>query len=115
MMARATDPGFVSLAEVITLQEKKTAFFVDARSADEYAAGHIPEARNLPYYEMEIKQAEGLKGVNRSDLLVIYCEGVGCELSFFLGRELQSQGYSNIRIFYGGYPEWHQAGLSIEK
>jgi 3-mercaptopyruvate sulfurtransferase SseA len=28
---------------------------------------------------------------------------------------LVAGGFTNIRIFYGGYPEWSQAGLPIEK
>lgn len=115
MMAREGDPGFVSLAEVIEIQEKRLALLIDARSAEEFSAGRIPGSRTLPYYEMEAKQAAALEGVQSADPLVIYCEGVGCELSFFLGRELQDQGYSNIKIFYGGYPEWQQAGLPVEK
>lgn len=115
MMAKPGDPAFVSLADLIEIQEKKRAVLVDARSAGEFGAGRISGSRSLPYYEMKAKQAAALTGVKTGDPLVIYCEGVGCELSFFLGRELQAEGYSNIRIFYGGYPEWRQAGLPIEK
>lgn len=115
MVARPTDPGFVSLPEVIEIQEHKKALLLDSRSTAEFMAGHIPGARHLPYYEMESKQVEALRGVQLNDALVVYCEGIGCELSFFLGRELQGQGYTNIKIFYGGYPEWSQAGLRVEK
>ncbi len=115
MMAKPGDPAFVSLADMIEIQEKKSAVVLDARSKEEFSAGRIPMSRNLAYYEMEAMQAAALKDVLKDAPLVIYCEGVGCELSFFLGRELQAQGYSSIRIFYGGYPEWKQAGLPIEK
>ena len=63
-------------------------------------------------YEKRLKKA--LEGLKPEAPLVLYCEGVGCELSFFLGRELQGQGYKNIRIFYGGFPEWKDAGLPVE-
>jgi rhodanese-related sulfurtransferase len=115
MMAREGDPAFVSLADAITLHETRHATFLDARSADEYAAGHIAGSRSLPYYEMDKLQATALEGLPLDAPLVIYCEGVGCELSFFLGRELKAQGYSNLKIFYGGYPEWSNAGLPIAK
>ncbi|MCG3205869.1 MAG: hypothetical protein KCHDKBKB_02592 [Elusimicrobia bacterium] len=114
-MARPNDPGFISLADVIEIEKNNTALLLDARSKEEFAAGRIPGSKNLPFYEMDTKQAEALAGVDMNDPLIIYCEGVGCELSFFLGRELAAQGYTNIRIFYGGYPEWQQAGLPIEK
>ncbi len=113
-MARPDDPGFVPLAEVIEIQQKKTALILDARSVDEFKAGRIPGSRNLPYYEMDAHQQAALEGLTAESPIVIYCEGIGCELSFFLGRELQTSGYTNIRIFYGGYPEWQQAGLPIE-
>jgi len=115
MMAKAGDPAFVGLDEAIRLQETKSAVFLDARSSSEYAAGHIPEARNLPYYELEATQSKALTGLTDQSPIVIYCEGVGCELSFFLGRELVSAGFKNVRIFYGGYPEWSGAGLPVQK
>ena len=115
MMAHAGDPGFASLQDVIRIAEDKSATLLDARSKDEFIAGHLPHARSLPFYEMEAAQGEVLRGIAHESALVIYCEGVGCELSFFLGRELQAQGYSNVRIFYGGYPEWKDAGLPVEK
>jgi rhodanese-related sulfurtransferase len=115
MMARPDDPGFISLAEVIDLQQKGAATLIDARSTEEFKAGRIPGSRTLPYYELEKYQAAALDRLAADSAIIIYCEGIGCELSFFLGRELQAAGYSNIKIFYGGYPEWQQAGLPIEK
>lgn len=115
MMAKADDPAFVSLQEVIEIQEKKSATLLDARSSAEYKAGRIPGARCIPFYELEQYQASALEGLTAESPMVIYCEGIGCELSFFLGRDLKAAGYTDIRIFYGGYPEWSQAGLPIEK
>lgn len=115
MMAKYGDPGFVSLQDVIDIQERKEAVLLDARSAEEFKAGRIPGARNLPYYEFEAYQQAALKDVTETSPVVIYCEGIGCELSFFLGRDLLNMGYKNVRIFYGGYPEWKDAGLRVEK
>ena len=114
-MAKPGDPAFVSLQDVIEIQEHKSATLLDARSSEEFSTGHIPTSRSLPFYEMDTKQAAAVEGLYADSPIVIYCEGVGCELSFFLGRELQKQGYTNIKIFYGGYPEWKDAGLPIEK
>lgn len=115
MMAKAGDPGFVSMPEALDLQKKKSVVFLDARSKEEFDQGRIPGARHLPFYEMDKYQEEALEGVTTETMIVIYCEGIGCELSFFLGRELQTAGLTNIKIFYGGYPEWQAAGLPIEK
>lgn len=113
MIAREGDPAFASLQDAIAAHSDGRTVFLDARSTDEFKAGRIPGARNLPFYEMEQHQ-EALANVTSDDPLLIYCEGIGCELSFFLGRELQAAGFTNIRIFYGGFPEWKQAGLPVE-
>ena len=115
MMARDGDPRFVSLQEAERLQSEGEAVFLDARARDLFLKGRIPGARSLPYYEIDQHQSAALEGVTAETPIVIYCEGIGCELSFFLGRDLQEAGYRNIGIFYGGYPEWTEAGLPIER
>lgn len=115
MMAKPGDPPFIGFADVIRHQQEKVSVFLDARSSKEFAEGRIPGARSLPYYEIEAHQQKALEGLTADSSIIIYCEGVGCELSFFLGRDLQAAGYKNIRIFYGGYPEWKNAGLPVEK
>jgi rhodanese-related sulfurtransferase len=115
MMAREGDPGFIDLSETIDVQQQNTATILDARSHDEFKAGHIPGAKSLPYYEINQYKDDALANLAADAPIIIYCEGIGCELSFFLGRDLVAGGFTNIRIFYGGYPEWSQAGLPIEK
>lgn len=115
MLAQEGDPAFVSLEEVIEIQSKGAATILDARTNDEFKAGRVPGARNLPYYEIEKYKDQALEGLTGESPIIIYCEGIGCELSFFLGRDLQAGEFSNVRIFYGGYPEWSSAGLPIEK
>ncbi len=115
MMAQEGDPAFISLEDAIDIQSKKTATFLDARTNDEFKAGHIPGARSLPFYDLQKFKDSALDGLSADSPIIIYCEGIGCELSFFLGRELVSGGFTHVRIFYGGYPEWSKAGLPVDK
>lgn len=115
MMAQAGDPPFISLQTAIEVHEKGKAVFLDARAHDDFVKGRIPGARSLPYYDLKTYHTSALAGLKAGSPIVVYCEGVGCELSFFLARELQEAGYTNIHVFYGGYPEWNKAGLPIEK
>ena len=115
MIAQEEDPRFVSFQEIIQIQKSGEGVILDARSSKEYAEGRIPGSRLLPYYEIDDYQGQALEGVEAETPVVIYCEGLGCELSLFLARELKETGYTNLGIFYGGYPEWKNAGLPIEK
>ncbi len=115
MMTQEGDPAFVDLATAIRLEESKAAFFIDARSLADYKAGHVPGARSLPFYELDTTREKALAGLPMDSPLVLYCEGIDCELSIFLGRELKKFGYTNLKIFYGGAPEWKNAGLRMEK
>ena len=114
MLAKDGDPYFVSLDETRTIQKEKSGFILDARSSQLFSEGRIPNSRNLPFYEIDQFQEAALDGVGARDKIVIYCEGIGCELSFFLGRELMQAGFEDVGIFYGGYPEWVNAGYPIE-
>ncbi len=114
MVAKPGDPSFISLSDAIKMHEDKTGIFLDARTQELFGQGHIPGARNLPFYEIETFQEKALEGASEDTPLIIYCEGIGCELSFFLGRELTASGYKQIHIFYGGYPEWADTGLAVE-
>ncbi len=115
LMAKPGDPGFISLQETISAHSQKKALILDARESELFKEGHIPGARNLPYYEYEAKAANVLGDVPADTPIIIYCEGVTCESSFFLGRDMQKTGYTSVRIFYGGFPEWQKAGLPLEK
>lgn len=115
LMARPGDPPFLSLAEAIGAESKKNGIILDARDKNLFKEGHIPGALNLPFYEYDTEASKVLKSVDPQTLMIVYCEGINCELSFFLGRQLEKDGYKNVKIFYGGYPEWKNAGLPIEK
>jgi 3-mercaptopyruvate sulfurtransferase SseA len=48
-------------------------------------------------------------------VLVLYCSGYGCPDSFDLGIILLAEGYRDVRVFEGGFPEWADAGLPVER
>jgi len=47
--------------------------------------------------------------------LMLYCSGFGCPDSFDLGERLLAEGYLDVRVYEGGFPEWRDAGLPVEK
>ena len=53
--------------------------------------------------------------VPRETVLIAYCSGYGCPDSFDLGARLLAEGYHDVRVYEGGFPEWRDAHLPVEK
>lgn len=68
---------------------------IDLRDKEEYDAGHIPTAINIPYEELE--QYKGR--ISRDNLLIFYCDRGN--ISLLAARDLMKDGY-NIKSLYGG-------------
>lgn len=109
-------PDDIGLEEAVELF-KMGAIFVDARSKEEYEAGHIQGAMSLSL-EAIARSDPSIGG--KLDLLragfpiVIYCKGADCTDSHDLKRRLEGIGITNMKVFTGGFPEWQQAGHLVE-
>ncbi|MBI2838878.1 MAG: rhodanese-like domain-containing protein [Acidobacteria bacterium] len=103
----------VTLEDAAGMAFDAGALFVDARTAEEYAAGHIQGAVNLPtnHYDDELPAvAARLEGMT----LIVYCDGGACEASLQVARRLLKSGYAPVVVFTGGWPEWQGAGYPTE-
>ena len=87
---------------------------LDVRPAEEYAAGHVPGAINIPLQELEqrLEELGNQEGENRE--IVAYCRGPHCVLAFDAVARLREKGL-NARRLEDGYPEWKTAGLPVEE
>ena len=106
-------PTPVLLEEVKVLREKG-AVLVDARPSDIYALGHIDGARSLPMLDLDKAFPFFSSNVDRQQTVVTYCSGYGCQDSFDLAMLLIIEGYQDVRIYEGGFPEWQEAGLAVK-
>ncbi len=82
---------------------------LDVRPPEEYAAGHVPGAVNVPLSELE----HYLKKLNPEQEIVAYCRGPHCVLAFDAVASLRGKGLKARRL-EDGYPEWKTAGLPVE-
>ena len=73
------------------------AFWIDVRSADEYASGHVEGASNIPYTEITARIAE-VTG-DKDDLIYVYCRSG--RRSGIAKQALMEAGYTNV-INLGG-------------
>lgn len=89
------------------------ALIVDARDPQDYAAGHIEGAINLPFDEVISNPSliETLRTGGRP--IVTYCGGKGCEVSLGVAEELCAAGHQRVAVYVGGFPEWVGAGNPV--
>jgi len=107
-------PVPIDLAGLKQFVDAGAAVVVDARDPDEYVAGHIPGAVNLPY-DAAISDPERLEAFDPGGKPVItYCGGGTCEVSLSLANELVfSRGLSPVAVYMGGFPEWEAKGYPV--
>lgn len=82
---------------------------LDVRPPEEYAAGHVPGAINVPLKELE----KHLEQLDAGHEVVAYCRGPHCILAFDAVARLRERGFTARRL-EDGFPEWKSAGLPVE-
>jgi rhodanese-related sulfurtransferase len=96
---------FLTYEETQGLYLRQRALFVDARHASDFNGGHIQGAVNIPLSEAQ-KNHGILEGLPKGRLLVVYCDGESCNSSVELATLLYGSGFSNVKVFFGGWSEW---------
>jgi rhodanese-related sulfurtransferase len=104
-------PMPVGLAQVKELYDGKGAVIVDARSAADFARGHIAGALEAPLQQARTTPSRPLPGrIAKDATIVAYCNGFSCHDSMELGKLLMRAGYGQVYVYEGGFPEWRDAG-----
>ena len=111
--AVAITTSFVAHADVtpqakqsMVQSEKAKGVWIDVRSAEEFNAGHLQNAVNIPHDKI----IEGVKalGSDKDAPINLYCRsGRRAEASL---TELKNAGYTNV-INHGGYEDLVKKGL----
>lgn len=99
----------VPAKEVLDRARKGLVTVLDVRPPEEYAAGHLPGAVNIPLSELEKR----IKELPKQREIVAYCRGPYCLLSFEAVERLRKKGLRARRL-ENGLPEWRAAGLPVE-
>ena len=98
-------PTRILLEDVRRHFEAGTATFVDARTVEDYAEGHLATAVNIPSTEKEDHLDRIFQMLPPDGLIIIYCEGGNCEASGEVFEFLLSNGFAlaNLKIFEPGW------------
>jgi rhodanese-related sulfurtransferase len=100
----------VPAGELLERAKNGLVTVLDVRPAEEYAAGHLPGAINIPIDQLESR----LGKLCKKREVVAYCRGPYCLMSFEAVEKLRKRGIKARRL-ENGYPEWSAAGLPVER
>lgn len=106
--SKLVDVAFVKPYAVVPKVEGVT--LVDSRPAvRKYDLGHIPTAVNIPDTQFD-KLAPALLPADKAQLVIFYCDGPTCVLSHNGAYKAEKLGYTNIRVYEAGFPDWIKNG-----
>lgn len=87
------------------------SLILDVRTPEEYAAGHVPNAINVPHDEIEAHLAE--LEARKNGPVVVYCKSG--RRAGLAAEALAKAGFTNLLHLTGDMEAWTAAGLPIEK
>ncbi|KWA81481.1 rhodanese [Burkholderia ubonensis] len=82
---------------------------LDVRGPDQFAAGHVPGARNLPQRKIV---AGKLAGYPADTLFVVYCAGPHCNGAARAAIRLARLGRP-VKLMIGGVTGWRDEGFAL--
>jgi rhodanese-related sulfurtransferase/DNA-binding HxlR family transcriptional regulator len=100
----------ISAKELLVRARKGLVTVLDVRPCEEFAAGHVPGAVNIPIHELEKR----LNELPKRREIVAYCRGPYCLMSYDAVALLRRKGRRSRRL-ENGMPEWRVAGLPVEQ
>ena len=101
----------VSAQELVQLVNNEGAIIVDVRDKAEFEGGHIVDAINIPYGNIESRLGELKKYQDKP--IVLACK-MG-QHSGAAGTALRKAGFENVSRLRGGIAEWRGQSLPVVK
>ena len=98
----------ISATELIQRLSAGNIILLDVRPAEEYAAGHLPDAISIPVSDLHLRLPE----LAREKEIVAYCRGPYCVFADEALTVLRANGYQARRLEQGP-PEWRALGLPV--
>ena len=103
--------GGLSPDGAVQLINREKAVVVDVCEVEEFAAGHVGGAKNIPLNQLDDKLAAAVK--NKTLPLILVCQtGARSGRAVAMAKKL---GYDNAQSMAGGLKAWQTANLPLEK
>ena len=92
----------ITMDDAVTMMAQETGYIIlDVRRPDEFAAGHIPNAINVPNESIGTDEIPELP--DKDQLIMVYCRSG--RRSKEASEKLVNLGYTNI-VEFGGILDW---------
>jgi rhodanese-related sulfurtransferase len=111
MVASGMNAGALSATGAVTLINREKAVVIDVSETEEFAAGHVGGAKNVPFGDLEDKLPAAAK--NKALPLILVCAtGARANRAVAVAKKL---GYEQAQALGGGLKAWKEANLPVEK
>lgn len=102
----------ISIDEALNYINSFSPLVIDARTEKNFMGGKIKDAINI-YPQNLDKYIDFIFALPKDTLIIIYCEGIHCNLSHQLAEKLLNFGFSNLNIMYEGIEGWQKRNLPV--
>ena len=103
--------GTLTSAGAVQLMNREKAVVIDVSEPEEFALGHMNNAKNVPFGQLEDKLASQVK--NKELPLILVCaSGARSNRAVSVAKKL---GFTNVQALAGGLKSWKEANLPLEK
>jgi len=99
----------ISAQELLKRSRNNEITVLDIRPEEEFYAGHLPNAINIPPNEI----LQRINNIDNDKDIVAYCRGPYCLFSYNAVEALRSKGFKAQRL-EDGFPEWKAAGHPVQ-
>lgn len=99
----------IRIEELVSKMKSSNIVLLDVRPEDEFRAGHIPHAINIPISHL----IDHLGELNKAKLYIAYCRGPFCVFADDAVQLLVNKGFKAKRL-EEGFPDWKIKGLPVK-
>jgi len=101
----------VSILQATQLFNQGKTLFLDVREEDEFAKGHVREAKNVPLKQLADKVGD-LAKFKAKTVVVMCATGVQSSKA---AAQLKAAGFETVHIMEGGVTAWQTQGMPVVK
>ena len=111
MIASSMNAGALSASGAVQLINRQKAVVIDVSEVDEFAAGHVGGAKNVPFGQLDDKLPAAVK--NKALPVILVCAtGARANRAVAVAKKL---GYEQAQALGGGLKAWKDANLPVVK